>query len=360
MLTEDTRKGIYVSLCICFCCGVIFGIPAIVYYYDSFLDVKHECEVYYLYTRICRYACGTYCSRRMYSSSSSHTHCHTRYCWGMEYVYEWKTMDWRYTPYKVDTGFVESPWINMTNENEIKLKKLLSIINHEDEREIELSEEQVLNLDLHKYLLQDKDAYDFLYEQTITTLTPNEFPSTTIDKYNVEWCDWKHPAYYTYGSCSSWPYQWYTYGDKPTCYTDNKCSWFSSFSPNTNWDISKGLGFTSLSCFGIFNLVLFYFIFALLYDKLCGYSQYEWIYDTKSVDIKDDNDYDYDNDNVVCDDDIINDDILVINPLVNNDTYNVTDNNYDINIDYNNPNDMELLQETEGGIDIANDNYTIQ
>ena len=200
---------------VCFCCGLIFGIPAIVYYYDSFLDVKHECEIYYLYTRMCRYACGTYCTRRMLSSSHSRTPCHTRYCWGMEYVYEWKTMDWRYTPYKVDTGFVQSPWINMTDDNKVKLKKLLSIINHQndslivDERMIELSEEQILNLDLHKYLLQDIDAYDFLFQQTTknassqtTTSTPKEFPSTTMDKYDVEWCDWKHPAYYTYGTCS--------------------------------------------------------------------------------------------------------------------------------------------------------------
>eukprot|EP01084_Bolivina_argentea_P071783 130427_1 len=68
MLSHKERKQAIITSIVCSCLAIIFGICGIVFWFDSFLNIRHECEVYYITTEICEYACGQTCT---YSSSSS-------------------------------------------------------------------------------------------------------------------------------------------------------------------------------------------------------------------------------------------------------------------------------------------------
>ena len=277
----------------CCCWAIIWMIPALVYYYHSFLNIKHECQIYYIYMDTC-----TYCSRRRLTQneiyddeetilrSHSHIHCHT----GYEYVYEWKTIDWRYHPYKDDGKFfVSSPFDNMTNQTEFRLKALLEFINFNETsqfinpKQINLTE-YVLHDDMYNYfeeLAKNADPDNILNMKTTQNIESTISMSTTDDKYDVYWCDNLHPAYSTYSSCSSWPYKYYSVGETDACYTTNKCSKFSWKSPTANWNLSKGFGWTSIACAILFGLALLYWLFAWCYDAICGYNQYNSIGTTR-------------------------------------------------------------------------------
>eukprot|EP01084_Bolivina_argentea_P201578 344552_1 len=318
MISNQQKNGLASTMCICFCIALIFGIVWFVYYEKSFLDIQHECEIYYIHTSLCTYACGTVCSRRLNMDndtdkspqdlSSSHTtHCHTKYCWGLQYVYEWKTMDWKYHPFKVQTklfeksimdehklhGYIESPFVNITKQTEQKLKALLKYINDKNNN-IELSHDEILNIDLEKYITQITNnnniaefmEWHFLEWNTETTIQPITMSTTlnpynvsnrntTFNPYDVNWCDWKLPAYNSYGICSSWPIQWYSLGDSETCWTNNKCNFWSTISPITSWHLAKGFGYTAIACFGVFVLVILYWCTCWCCGKLCGYSSYQ-------------------------------------------------------------------------------------
>ena len=286
---------------VCGCCFIIFGIIGLVYYEKSFLDIKHECEIYNVYTTLCHYACGHYCTSRLsevvndtnieigmmhHTDHTEHhtSHCHTRYCWGYRYNYDWKTMDWKSHPYKVDIdesvlhGYINSPFDNMTPNTENKLKTLLEHLNNDD---IQLTDEQLLNVDLREYIAQNMDIETFVNDDR----TDSEEPSTTNmaqksstkNKYDVDWCDYKRPAYITRGSCGSFPYQWHSRGDAETCYTNNRCSSFSTNSPTINWDVSQAFGWSAMACAAIFVLTLLYWFICWMYDKCCGYDSYDRI-----------------------------------------------------------------------------------
>eukprot|EP01084_Bolivina_argentea_P071785 130430_1 len=320
MLSHKERKQAIITSIVCSCLAIIFGICGIVFWFDSFLNIRHECEVYYITTEICEYACGQTCT---YSSSSSESesesesesdsddiikiidrnnkenqfinftnkhiamlgeHCVTQYCWGYEYVFYWKTMDWLYPPYQVQTSIVER---NITNSSELhnylaspfmektstnynltlhKLKTLLNEINNNSS----LTKFEI-NIQL-KMLLDEANNMNININASTSTAT-----NTTLNPYDVNWCDYRRPAYVSYGSCAAFPYQWYSYGDTEVCWTNDKCSSWSTLSPFTNYDLAKGFGFTAIVCLGILCVLLLVIIVNILYQKFNHWYEYEYI-----------------------------------------------------------------------------------
>ena len=218
--------------------------------------------------------------------SIHHTHSHT--CWGLEYVYEWQTMDWEYAPHKMVTadiknsenkfhGYVQSPFVNQSKQTEEKLKTLLKYLNNERNH---LSHHEIINIDLEKYVAHSRtDRRHHNIKQYLETYHSVKNTTTTLDPYDVNSCDWKRPVYRTFGDCSRWPIQYYTLGQSKNCWTNDKCSSFSTFSPILNMNLAKGFGFSSIACSVMFVLVLLYWFSCWIYGKICGYNEYDRIED---------------------------------------------------------------------------------
>eukprot|EP01084_Bolivina_argentea_P146964 257204_1 len=276
---------IHQVLCSSSCLFITFGIVGFYYYEKSFLDIHHECEIYHYYMSLCRYACGTECDRRRLiklnndtktEELSSHSHCHTKYCWGMRWIYQWRTLDWEYHPYGVQVNIAENILTNITERKIHKLNVLRDYINNNS---IILSEDQINEINITEYVLFYDNVEEYLNSLIFMSFTSTslENMSTTLNPYDVNWCDWKRPAYTTIGVCSAFPIRWRDMGDMETCWTNNKCSWFVEWAPATNWAIAKGFGITSSLCGGILFISLMYLIFKWLYYQVFEYVEYQYI-----------------------------------------------------------------------------------
>eukprot|EP01083_Nonionella_stella_P035692 97350_1 len=338
MITNHKKKHLGTSLCVCCCCMVAFGIAGIIYYERSFLNIHHECEIYSISTRLCRYACGTICHRRLVTnevttnhsdeyyyhshSSSEHEHCHTRYCWGYEYVYEWKTMDWRYDPYRVQNdmsedalhGYIVSPFNNQTQQTAQKMNTLLDYIN--DESNTMLTTTDIQSIDLNHYMSHTNDVTQNMSD-LLRVIQDKKRPFTTTSigtsdenstRESIGSCDWKTPAYISSGVCSAWPIRWNSLGDTEACWTNDKCSFFSTLSPYTNWDLAEGFGIASMACLAVFVLILLYWFTCWCYGKVCGWSDYDVIGDMAYSDEEE-----YESKPVVVHNPVVMDEQVVIN-----------------------------------------------
>eukprot|EP01084_Bolivina_argentea_P083274 150797_1 len=283
MISQRQKNGMKISLFLCCCGALIFGITGIVNYEKTFLNIKHECEIYDIHNVLCQYQCGTVCQHRRLAINGNETdfsspyNCETRYCWGSQYVYSWKTMDWRYHPYKLSTdfvensiidedklhGYVQSYYVNRTEKTKQKINVLVDYINDRNN----LSHDQIMNIDLDKYIMytldnDDDDIAQFLKWNSQTTMIPITLSmtssdiATTLNVDNINWCDWKQPAYTSYGDCTRLPIQWYFLGDSELCWTNDACTYFSTLSPFKKYHLAIGFGYASVACLVIGVLVL--------------------------------------------------------------------------------------------------------
>ena len=297
--------GFNCCLCVLAC---IFGGLSIYYSYQSSLDIHHVCALTNYNTRLCSYQCGQYChytpcrtssidsdtsisiksnnngnngkisiikkDDTSYTSSSVCKVCHPKYCWGFEYVYIWRTMDFIYPPYKSiklsDYDYTKKP-ITQTDNITDERDKLVSLLDYVESFNVYNNTEtlrlknpklyqKIQQINIDKYLKHGIVSFeDTPMNSTNNTITT---PIPTSDEHFS--CN---GIFISYGTCSAFPWRSYSLYSEYDCWSNKYCTDYSWFSPKSNATLAYVFKIVAFVFCGLLICVILVFSVVMIRER---------------------------------------------------------------------------------------------